>query len=249
MEHIVESSFAFINSTINVLIVDCDNDSVKKLIHLFLRMPIYTVQTVTSAAAAVLCFQNNKRIHVCIMEFGLADVENNEFYLLEHYSEKTAFIVLTESKSPSKGAQSIQAGAKRVFEKNRDTDFKAFIQYVSYAALMNIVNPQYREHGLTTLDYATEILFTKYPESVTQWAEYLKITDRQLRNIWQKGVGLGAKQVLALFTIINAACRGYLISIFDTPEALKNYTATIIGCNRLHSYFVMHQERISSIVQ
>jgi hypothetical protein len=75
----------------------------------------------------------------------------------------------------------------------------------------------------------------------------MRITDRQLRNLWHKGSGYSAKQVLALFTILTETFRYYTVFNFGTIEEKCNFEDTV-DVKKLFSYYVAHKNILSFIL-
>lgn len=247
MESSLENPFAFINDSVNVLLVDDDPDSSELLRDIFALAPIYVVHSVSSSCNALSILRSGKRFHVLILDLGLDDVENDEFYLLRQYARHSSIIVLTGSNSPSKGATCIQMGARSVIEKGARFNTRKFIETVNYTSIVNVVNARYSDSSAETLNFATKVLIEKMPKSVTEWADYMRITDRQLRNLWHTGLGYSAKQVLAIFTILTQTFRYYTVSNFGTTEEKRDFEGAV-DVKKLFSYYVAHKDIITFIL-
>lgn len=176
----------------------------------------------------------------------MVDVENDEFYLLRHYANHCSIIVLTGSSSPRKGATCIQLGARAVIDKGALFNNRVFFTTLCSATITNIVNHRYNGNAGDTLNLATKILFEKKPESVTAWADLMRITDRQLRNLWHAGSGFGAKQVLFLYQLFYSASRYYDAMLFG--DSKEQECAERLVVPRLASYFNAHKEIITFLL-
>lgn len=157
-------------------------------------------------------------------------------------------IVLTGSSSPSKGATCIQLGARGVIEKGADLNVRNFLEFANHNALINIINHRYTSNTTCdTLSFATKTLLEKKPQSVTEWAELMKITDRQLRNLWHTSSGFSAKHVLTIFTFFNHAFHYFTMFHYGSNEEKMALQSTY-NLNKLHTYFDTHKEIISFIL-
>jgi len=246
MEKSRHSPFHFIDRTLNVLIVDDDAAS-RDLIAIMLEpVSCYKVHTADSNGKALSALQSGVRFHVCIVDLGLPDVENDEFYLIRNYACHSSIIVLTGSPSPRKGALCIQLGARAVFDKGIAFVSLLFFRTLNRLALINLVNCRYTEWSVDTLNLATRLLFDKSPASVTQWAEYLSISDRQLRNLWHTGSGFGAKQVLFLHNCFSGAFAYYESILFKTEE--RQRTTKGAAPAGMASYFRKHSDLLNFLI-
>jgi hypothetical protein len=123
------------------------------------------------------------------------------------------------------------------------------MQVINRQALYNIINPSFNEAIFDTLNYATEILFKKSPDSVTLWASEAKITDRELRNLWKNKVGIMARHALTIYQLYSQAfaCAERRFSK-NCPDD-KCLLANNPKCEALMNYFHSHEKAILPILQ
>jgi predicted peptidase len=81
------------------------------------------------------------------------------------------------------------------------------------------------------------------PQSVTEWADHLRITDRQLRNLWHTGSGFSAKYILFIHNMLSSALDYYRVELFGSDEEKEQLETS--SEEKLFSYFNAHQEIIS----
>lgn len=239
-----QTPFSFLEKTINVLIIQNDIDSTDYLSDLLGPMRVYNIISVNSCGAALKQLRSGKRFHVCITDLGMSDVENDEFYILRQYANHCSIIVYTGSKSPRKGALSIKLGAKEVFDKHERCAITDFVAIVNRYALLNLVNHRYSETSGDTISLATKILFDKSPQSVTEWADFLRISDRQLRNLWASGSGFSAKNVLFIYTIYSTAF-GYFTSRSESNSLSQAVDHTY---RKLCEHYANHKDMIQFLI-
>lgn len=240
------SPFHFIDRTLNVLIVDDDAASRDLIAIMVEPVTCYKVHMASSNGEALNALKSGVRFHVCIVDLGLPDVENDEFYLIRNYAQHSSIIVLTGSPSPRKGAFCIQLGARAVFDKGIAFDSLLFFRTLNRLALINLVNHRFNEWSTDTLNLATRLLFDKSPVSVTQWADYLSISDRQLRNLWHTGSGFGAKQVLFLHHCFSSAFAYYESILFKTEDGERTTKSACLP--NLYSYFRKNRDLLSFLI-
>ncbi|MBN1575676.1 MAG: response regulator [Chitinispirillaceae bacterium] len=238
--------FYFIDRMLNILIVEDDPLSRDLLTEVLRPAACYAVHVAAANSKALELLRSGMRFHACIIDLGINDVENDEYYLLRHYGRHTSIIVLTGSPSPQKGASCIQLGARSVFEKGTAFNSRLFFQTLNRMVLINVVNYRFNEWSGDTLNLATDTLFTTSPDSVTQWAEKMRITDRQLRNLWHTGSGFGAKHVLFLFHCLKNAFAYYETLLFG--NGAERTAAGRFSHLRLEAYFQEHHELLTFIL-
>jgi ActR/RegA family two-component response regulator len=201
--------YYFLDRSVHLLIVDSDQKTVRMLLDGLQPARLYSAQTANTARKAQPVLEGTERQHVCIMELGIADIRGDEFFLMKKFQRHVSFVVLTGAASPAKGFMARQLGAKALAEKSGDFDFGKFFSAVSRNALLAIVNPRYREDGKDPLTHSTDVLFEKSPETVTQWAIEMGVTDRELRYIWTKALGANTKIILFIYQVYRKAIAYY----------------------------------------
>lgn len=236
--------FSFIDNMLNLLIVDDTPPERNILTHVLARATCYSLHFAGSNGKALEYLRSGKRFHACIVDLGMTDVENDEFYLLKQYGNHSSIIVLTGSNSPQKGARCITLGARAVFDKGTPFNVHNLFVTLNRVVLINIVNHRYNEWSSDSVNQATRLLFENAPESVTEWAEAMRITDRQLRNIWHTGSGFGAKHILFLYHCFNSAFDYYTSALFENEYSSESHFFR----QRFVSYFTTHRELLTFIL-
>jgi len=99
---------------------------------------------------------------------------------------------------------------------------------------MSIVYQYYDDSAGDTVNLAVKTLFEKKPATVTKWAEYMRLSDRQLRNLWNIGPAGGAKFILELFHIYYEAFQYYKTLLFEQTKSIQ------IQEPRSSAYFEAH---------
>lgn len=239
--------FQFISGTLNILIIDPEyRFGTLPYAELLSRLSCCKLFYAASNREALAYLKSGTRFHTCITELGIKDIEHDEFYLIRHYGSHSSILVVTDSKSPAKGALSARLGARWVFDKGSTFDLKRFYTVLSRVLLINVVNCRYDESAGDTLSAATKVLLDKQPVSVTEWADKMRITDRQLRNLWHTGSGFGAKQILFLHECFRSALKYYSIMFFsDEPRSMVKRQ---FFKKQFITYFRNHQDTLLFIL-
>jgi CheY-like chemotaxis protein len=212
---ISEKPFEFLSGTINLLVVEDEPFSLGPALEFLESIPLISYKVVNSSSAALSEFKSGNRYHLCITDLGISDVNGDEFFLVRQFSKECSIIVLTGSKSPLKGAKCIQCGARAVIEKGISFNLREYFSILKKCILLNIVDSRHNEFSNDALSPAVEVLFEKNPASVTEWADFLRISDRQLRNLWHNSSGFSAKHVLFLYGLYRNAFNYYEKLLFE----------------------------------
>ncbi len=235
--------FAFIDRTLNLLVVERDPSDLAPLLRLLEPVTCFNVHTAASNLGALGHLRSGKRFHVCITDLGMRDVEDDEFHLLRHYGRHSSIIVLGGVASLRKGAECVALGARAVFDKGDSFDTVTFFMELQRLVLINLVNHRYNEWSADSINLATRTLFETEPESVTEWADNMRITDRQLRNIWHTNSGFGARHVLFLFQCFKHAFAYHESTLFGSPR--EKASAHRFFKQRFADYFEAHKELLT----
>ena len=240
------SPFFFLDDLLNLLIIDPDDEARSRLATLLAPARCFNIEQATSTGEALEKIRNGKRFHCCITELGMNDVDNDEFFIPRHYAHHSSIMILTASPSPVKGATCAWLGVWDVFEKGPQFNERAFFSALTNMLMINIVNHRYSRYSNDTLNMATKTLLDSAPQSVTEWSDTMRITDRQLRNLWHTGSGFGAKHILFLFHCFKRAFTYYEIMEFGTSH--EKQEAGRLFSQRHHTYFSTHRELLTFIL-
>lgn len=239
--------YYFLDKSINLLIVDDDKHIRSLLTSIVSPVELYSIKTASNAREAEPFLASPERIHLCVIDLGLRDINDDEFYLVKHYSQRVAFIIFTGSTSPKKGFEARNSGAKAIVEKTPDFNAETFLRTVNHYALLNILNPRY---GLAkdTLSAATEALIEYQPKYVSRWAMHMGITDRELRHIWSKNLGANAKIILSIHQLFRTALAYYEKRVDEGTDRFSVPVEDLATYRRLEEYFHCHRSTISDFI-
>ncbi|MFP4417901.1 MAG: response regulator [Chitinivibrionales bacterium] len=239
--------YYFLDNTINLLIVDDDAPIRSLLSQIISPVKLYSIKTASTAGEAEPFLASPERVHLCVIDLGLRDIEDDEFYLIRRFSDRVAFIIFTGSSSPTKGFHARECGAKAIIEKSPDFDPENFLHTINHYALLNILNPRY---NLTkdTLSAATEALIEHQPKFVSSWAMHMAITDRELRHIWSKNLGANAKIILSIHQLFRSAF-DYYEQLADRGIERASFPVDDVATyRRLEEYFHCHKSTIIDFI-
>ncbi len=245
--------YYFLDRSINVLLVDDDESMLKYLAELIGAFPMYQIECAGSAHKALSVWEPPKRFHACITDLGIDDMKGDEFYLLRHFGRQTAFLVLTGTPSPIKGFTAGKLGARALIEKSCVIDQLALMKALNFHALLNVINPMFLRRDDNTLSLSTDLLFSKSPVQVTEWALELGISDRELRHIWKQHLGANAKIILFIYQVYRRALAYYEGRFMDALSGLHLHSEAAIedrsDYTRMEEYFFLHRSTISDYIE
>ncbi|NLL12828.1 MAG: response regulator [Fibrobacter sp.] len=238
--------YNFLNGCLNLLLLE-DDPGYQDLILEFLEpVKIFVFRKASTTSSAMQFINNNQKFHLCILDLGISDYAGDEFFILRNYADCIPCIVLTGSQSPGKGAACIQLGAKMVMEKGSRFKFDIFYSSICEHTIRGILSQKAAKKASDTLNASIDILLQRNPSTVTQWAEYLLITDRQMRNLWYNETGFGAKHILELHMLLSNAFRYYQYILFGKKDV--RVTTSWQDDSRSHLFFNNHREEIEKIL-
>jgi CheY-like chemotaxis protein len=197
--------YSFLSGSMQICMVDDDPiilNAYAKVLHSY---PLYTITTSTSATSANAIFSSNRRFHVCIMDLGLVDIDNNEFYLINKFSPRISFIVLTGNNSIQRGFQCGKQGSFSVFSKPVDFSGIEFITKINEAFLMSLLNSGNNKKYKPILNKIIDALLVCNPENIGEWAYNACVTEQYLRRIWNTIYGCQPKYFLWFYRIMISA--------------------------------------------
>lgn len=235
-------NFSYLDKCLNILLLEDDSHYQDLILEFMEPAKIFSFCKASSTAEALKYLNEKKRVHVCILDLGISDYAGDEFFILRNYAGNFPCIILTGSQSPGKGAACIQLGAKAVLEKGTDFKFEDLYSSICEQVLRGILNRKSVKKSTDTLNASIDILLQKKPSTVTQWADHLLITDRQMRNLWHNETGISAKHILEFHILLAQAFRYYKHLLFGNSERQEQNTG------RSHSFFINHKKEIEHIL-
>ncbi len=238
--------YSFIDGYLNLLLLE-DDPGYQDLILEFLEpVKIFTFQKASSTSKAMQFINDKRKFHLCVLDLGISDYAGDEFFILRNYAECFPCIVLTGSQSPGKGAACIQLGAKAVMEKGSRFKFDLFYSSICEHTIRGILSQKAVKKASDTLNASIDILLQRKPSTVTQWADNLLITDRQMRNLWNNETGFGAKHILEFYKLLSDAFKYYRCILFGEKD-IREVTA-LQDDRKSHQFFNNHREEIEKIL-
>jgi CheY-like chemotaxis protein len=176
--------FDFLNKTITVLVVDdepCHLDFYEDFIS---GHPIYKIIKAPNAQTAENALHSGVPIHICILDFGIDDINNDECYLLKKYSRQIPFVVISGSADIERAFEASKLGAAGLLAKPVDVTSPVFWDKLSEIFLQKTILPDLSAAVNPIICECCRVLAEDTPETVSEWATKSNITDAYLRRLW-----------------------------------------------------------------
>jgi len=138
---------------------------------------LYTVVAVSSAEEAEKRMQSSQNFSICLMELGIDDINNDEFYLLKKYGRKIPFIIISAAKDLNRGFQARDLGSVYLFSKPVNFFDSGFWDVLMNTFLNSKLLPSLPDNTLTVLAETCKTIRRESPSSVAQWAALTGITE------------------------------------------------------------------------
>ena len=138
--------FPFLEKTIEILVLH-DEPAILELYSEYLSLyKPYNVITASCSKEARAILLSNNRIRVCIMDLGLMDLNNDEYYFIKEFSSKTSFILVTGRDSLEAGFKAHSLGVCAVIKKPGNFETISIINEINNAFLQNIFMKSAKEN-------------------------------------------------------------------------------------------------------
>jgi FixJ family two-component response regulator len=232
--------FGFLDHTINLCMVDDEPLVLKTNLINMKRYPLYNIFTASSALEAKKILTSGDRIHVCLMDLGLDDIDGDEFYLLKKYSPRTSFIVLTGDDSIHRGFQCGKHGSFSVIEKPVDFGGIDFIKTINEAFIQSLVTSGKERNYKPVIEKIITALLHHNPDTISEWAFDACITEQYLRRTWNTVYGYQPKYFLWFYKTVVSAFSYYNKEFLKMNRAEKSTDGNSAGTIDKQSYFAKH---------
>lgn len=222
---LTENPFLFLKHSINICMVDDDPQLLQVYSEILNSYNLYSLVSCPNVSETESILSSKQRFHVCIMDLGLDDINNDEFYLLKKFSPRTSFIVLTGKDSIKKGFECGKHGSLSVFEKPIDFSKIDFINAINRAFIYSLVSSCSKLHK-PVIEKIIDALFMSDPVDIFDWAFNANVTEQYLRRVWNTIYGYQPKYFLWLYRMMISAFSFYnsefLMKVGSTDQ-LSNF--------------------------
>jgi CheY-like chemotaxis protein len=214
-----------LKKSISILFIDDEVRQLEYYRDIVSGHALYSVQTASSAqeAQSIIASTTN-RPHLCMMDLGIDDIGNDEFYLLKKFSNRVPFIIVSGSMDMERAFEASKHEAAAMIAKPAQMTSEKFWGILSSVFLDYAIYPNLNRESSSILQFCRDVLHNKDPESVTEWAALAAISDTYLRKIWAECFTYPPKLVLFLYKMYkysfehhNAEYIAELNGVFPSP--------------------------------
>jgi CheY-like chemotaxis protein len=232
--------------SVNILCIDDEPWQLDFFNDIFGRHQLFNPFVAKTAKEAESILRS-QTIHLVTLDCGIDDIENNEFYLLEKYSSKIPFVIISGSADMERAFDASKSGAVGVISKPPEIDSAKFWDSFSDAFLDYCILPANKCNSV--IQGCCDILKQYLPDSVSDWASQAKITDGYLRRVWNDCFTIAPKHLLFLYRFYRFAFTYYntlfLSSVSDTIEAPSAPDSN--EHRNLVSYYLLNRKELDPI--
>lgn len=194
--------FAFLERSIKILIVDDEWSFAEVLRENLSAYVLYDVARAYSAKEADSILSSGQ-YHVCLMDLGLNDIDNDEYYLIKKYSPKISFIIVSARESLEKGFQARDCGALAAVSKPVDFSDLNFINLINEAFFQSLITPDSIITCKQVIRNAVRAFMSAKPTSIIQWAGKTGVEKRYFSKVWVEFFGYQPKHIVWLYKVLS----------------------------------------------
>ena len=218
------SNFSFLKESISILLILKDVSIIKKISCVFQSASFYKIETVEFISEAKE-YLYKKRYHICIL-----DNEFRDFSIIKEFPF-TSFVIMVSKEIDCHDAFNFAKVGVKILIDQYDINSN-LLKAINRLSVINLINPVYKDDSTDRISIITKALIEKRPKNSTEWARECKITDRQLRHLWNIHFKIETKIVLFIYRLYDFVLNG-------TKETLipKN-------CDQLITYFLLNKNKI-----
>ena len=187
----------------------------------------------------------NGNYHLCIMDLGLQDIMDDEYYLLKKFSSKIPIIV-TGIINAEKRSKAYKYGAVTIRPKPFYEDYRDLSHTVNETFLQLLVMPFGFQINDGLVKKWCQILREKKPKNIFSWAVLGGVSESYFRKRWEKSFSLQPDYFLYLYHLFLDA-----IMYCDKQYLNKNHKSTYsieYRIDRQRSYYRIHYLILNKIL-
>ncbi len=201
----MESQFKALFRSITVLFIDDDPEQLQFYKDSLNEHPLYNILTAGTAEEAQRKLTSGTQVHLCVLDMGINDIQNDEFYLIKKFKDRFPFIVVSGSMDMEKAYKATTFGAAGMISKPVDVTSSKLWSTLSDVFCNRAIIPALPENANPQLKLCCEMLRNNKPESVTEWAAYVNISDSYLRKLWGDCFTISPKLMLLKYKVYQRA--------------------------------------------
>ena len=183
--------------------------------------------------------------HICILDLGLQNIMDDEYYLLKKFSGKIPIIV-TGAIDKHKRSEAYRYGAVTIQPKPVYEDYREMSHTVNVTFLQLLAMPFGFQIKDGLVKKWCQILREKNPNNIFEWAVMGGVSESYFRKRWQQSFSLQPDYFLYLFKLFLDA-----FSYCNNPNKNRDHHSTYsieYRIDRQRSFYRVHYPIVNKIL-
>lgn len=195
--------------SVSILFIDDEEKQLRYYRDMVSGHALYSVKTAGNAAEAqkILNSSSRDKPHLCVMDLGIDDIGNDEFFLLKKYALRVPFIIVSGSMDMERAFEASRLDAAAMIAKPIQVLSEKFWSTLSTVFLNYSIYPILNSGSNSILKFCRDVLYNEEPESVSEWATLASISDTYIRKIWAECFTYPPKYMLFLYRMYKYSFR------------------------------------------
>jgi hypothetical protein len=193
--------YSFLKGTIRILVIEHDKQHVEEYERALAPLMLYSITGTTSAIKADRLLGGPAFFHMCISELEIGDHHMNEYTLLRRYGSQVPFLFASRTRSLESGYEVSRLGAKAVVAKQQGSQVTDLLAVIHRIFLDTLITPKDGFCNDAMLTQTCQVLASKLPASVDEWAWHTRVDASYLRKRWRQWFHVRPKHGLFLYTL------------------------------------------------
>lgn len=200
--------FEFLQGIIHVLCID-DDEAIHRMVKdMFGDMPLFTMHHAYTSQAGEELIATHP-IRICLLDLGIQDQHNDQFYILRKFARHFPIIVFSSRQSIDAGSESKALGAFWATDKHAAMNMDKFFEKIREAVYFGFLCCPIPDELHERFEEAYQTLIAQKPAKVEDWAAAMKISSvSYLRTICgsvTQQLDLSLREIILFFHLLDHA--------------------------------------------
>lgn len=195
--------------SVSILFIDDEEKQLQYYRDMVNGHSLYSVKTAGNAAEAqkILKGGSGEMPHLCVMDLGIDDIGNDEFFLLKKFASRVPFIIVSGSMDIERAFEASRLEAAAMIAKPIQVLSEKFWSTLSTVFLNYSIYPILNSGSNSVLKNCRDVLYNQEPETVSEWAAMASISDTYIRKLWAECFTYPPKYILFLYRMYKYSFR------------------------------------------
>jgi CheY-like chemotaxis protein len=198
-----------LGKSVSILFIDDEEKQLRYYRDMVSGHALYSVKTAGNAAEAqkILNGGCGDKPHLCVMDLGIDDIGNDEFFLLKRYASRVPFVIVSGSMDMERAFEASRLDAAAMIAKPIQVLSEKFWSTLSTVFLNYSIFPILNSGSNPVLKFCRDVLYNEEPETVSEWATLASISDTYIRKLWAECFTYPPKYILFLYRMYKYSFR------------------------------------------